>query len=334
MPPRLAVALIGVGRMGRIHARQLIRLPSIKVVCVADVNMTAARELAGEFDARACSVGEAINSDDVTALVISTPTASHEEIVLAGIEAGKPVFVEKPLAHDLAASDRIVAAVNATGVPVQVGFQRRYDPAHQEARRQIDAGELGRIEGFRAVNRDTKAPPTEFLKTSGGIFVDLGIHDLDAARFFIGDVAEVHAIGGAITDPGLQEHGLFDTAVATLRFENGAVGTIECALNSPWGYDIRTEIIGSKGRVTIDMDSRHLLKRYERLGIVQDRPIDFAESYAAAYSNELEAFAFNILEGNPVAPTVLDGRESLRLAVAAQRSLESGETVRVSDVHS
>lgn len=333
MPPRLAVAMIGVGRMGRIHARQLQRLPSINVVCVADVNQEAARELADEFDARTSSVSEAIAAADVDALIISTPTLSHEEIVLASLEAGKPVFVEKPLAHNLAASDRIVAAVSATGVPVQVGFQRRYDPAHQEARRQIDAGELGRLEGFRAVNRDTKAPPLEFLKTSGGIFVDLGIHDLDAARFFIGEVAEVHAIGGAITDPNLQQHGLFDTAVATLKFENGAVGTIECALNSPWGYDIRTEVIGSSGRVTIDMDSRHLLKRYERRGIVQDRPNDFAWSYAEAYSNELEAFAFNILQGNPVAPTVIDGRESLRLALAAQQSLESGETVRVADVH-
>ncbi len=333
MPEKLAVALVGVGRMGRIHARQLHRLPSMKVVCVADVNMTAARELAAEFDARASTVAEAISADDVTALVISTPTPSHEAIVLACIEAGKPVFVEKPLAHDLSASDRIVAAVNATGVPVQVGFQRRYDPAHQEARRQIDAGELGRIEGFRAVNRDTKAPPLDFLKTSGGIFVDLGIHDLDAARFFVGEVTDVHAVGGAITDPSLQEHGLFDTAVATLRFASGAVGTIECALNSPWGYDIRTEVIGSSGRVTIDMDSRHLLKRYERRGIVQDRPSDFAWSYAEAYSNELEAFAFNILEGNPVAPTVIDGRESLRLALAAQRSLETGESVRVRDVH-
>lgn len=320
--------------MGRIHARQLERLPSIRVVCVADLNLDAARELAAEFDARASSVAEAVNAADVEALVISTPTQSHEEIVMAGIEAGKPVFVEKPLAHDLAASDRIVAAVQATGVAVQVGFQRRYDPAHQEARRQIDAGQLGRIEGFRAVNRDTKAPPLEFLKASGGIFVDLGIHDLDAARFFIGEVREVHAIGGAITDPGLAEHGLFDTAVATLKFTSGAVGTIECALNSAWGYDIRTEVIGSEGRVTIDMDSRHLLKRYERRGVLQDRPLDFAESYAEAYSNELEAFAYNILEGNDVAPAVSDARESLRLALAAQRSLETGETVTVRDVHS
>lgn len=320
--------------MGRIHARQLERLPSIRVVCVADLNLDAARELAAEFDARASSVAEAVNAADVEALVISTPTQSHEEIVMAGIEAGKPVFVEKPLAHDLAASDRIVAAVQATGVAVQVGFQRRYDPAHQEARRQIDAGQLGRIEGFRAVNRDTKAPPLEFLKTSGGIFVDLGIHDLDAARFFIGEVREVHAIGGAITDPGLAEHDLFDTAVATLKFTSGAVGTIECALNSAWGYDIRTEVIGSEGRVTIDMDSRHLLKRYERRGVLQDRPLDFAESYAEAYSNELEAFAYNILEGNDVAPAVSDARESLRLALAAQRSLETGETVTVRDVHS
>lgn len=333
MPERLRVALVGVGRMGRIHARALRRIPNLQVVCVADLNVRAAQEVAAEFNARSASVAEALAAPDVQALIISTPTPTHEQLVLTAVEASKPVFVEKPLAHDLAASDRIVAAVRATGTPVQVGFQRRYDPAHQEARRQIDAGELGRIEGFRAVDRDTRPPALEFLKGSGGICVDLGIHDLDSARFLVGEVEEVHAIGGAISDPSLSEHGLFDTAVATLRFESGAVGTIECALNSPWGYDIRTEVIGSSGRVTIDMDSRHLLKRYERRGVIQDRPRDFSLSYFEAYTDELEAFAFNILHGNEVAPDVIDGRESLRLALAAQRSLESGRTVRVRDVH-
>lgn len=333
MSERLPVALAGAGRMGRIHAERLARLPNIRVVCVADVDPAVAREVASQFQARACSFAEAVAAEDVAALVISTPTPTHEQLVLAAVEAGKPVFVEKPLAHDLAASDRIVAAVRATGTQVQVGFQRRYDPPHQEARRQIDSGALGRIEGFRAVNRDTSPPPLDFLKSSGGIFVDLGIHDLDAARFFVGEVAEVHAIGGAISDPALAAHGLYDTAVATLRFGNGAVGTIEVALNSPWGYDIRTEVIGSEGRITIDMDHRHLLKRYERRSVHQDRPTDFAESYAEAYSNELEAFAFNVLSGRAVAPDVLDGRESLRLALAAQQSLETGSTVRVRDVH-
>lgn len=333
MPEQLKVALVGVGRMGRIHADVTERIPNLNVVCVSDLNLDAAREVATRFDARADNLQATLAADDVQAVVVSTPTLTHEEVILASIEAGKPVFVEKPLAHDLAASDRIVAAVRATGVKVQVGFQRRYDPALQEARRQIDAGELGKIEGFRAVDRDTSPPPVEFLKGSGGIFVDLGIHDLDTARFLVGEVTEVHAIGGAITDPSLAEHGLFDTAVATLRFENGAVGTIECALNSPWGYDIRSEVIGSKGRVTIDMDSRHLLKRYERRGIIQDRPRDFSISYFQAYTNELEAFAHNILAGAAVAPDVIDGRESLRLALAAQQSLETGQTVRVQDVH-
>lgn len=333
MQRRLPVALIGVGRMGRIHASVIERIPNLQVVCVADLNLEAAAEVAATFGARASTVDDVISAADVQALVISTPTVTHEQLVLAAVAAGKPVFVEKPLAHDLPASDRIVAAVRATGTPVQVGFQRRYDAAHQEARRQIDAGELGRLEGFRAVNRDTRPPALEFLKGSGGIFVDLGIHDLDSARFFIGEVEEVHAIGGAISDPALAEHGLFDTAVATLRFASGAVGTIECALNSVWGYDIRTEVIGSRGRVTIDMDSRHLLKRYESRGIIQDRPRDFSQSYLAAYSDELEAFAFNILGGHAVAPDVIDGRESMRLALAAQQSLETGQTVRVRDVH-
>lgn len=328
---RLRVALVGVGRMGRVHARELARIPAVEVVCVADVDAQAAGAVAETFGARTAAVGEAIADPGVQALIISTPTRSHKEIILAAVEAGKPVFVEKPLAHDLQASDRIVAAVTATGTSVQVGFQRRYDPAHQEARRQIDAGELGRIEGFRAVNRDAAAPALHFLRSSGGIFVDLGIHDLDAARFFVGEVEEVYATGGAVSDPMLAAHGLYDTAVATLRFANGAVGTLEVALNSAWGYDVRTEVLGSEGRVTIDLDSRHLLKRYGRTGVTHDRPRDFSATYREAYAAELEAFAWNVLNGTPVAPDVHDGRESLRLALAAQRSLESGKVVRLRD---
>lgn len=331
---RLKVALVGVGRMGRVHARELARIPSVQVVCVADLDLGAATELAAGFGARTATVSEALASSDVQALVISTPTRSHEELIMRAVEAGKPVFVEKPLAHDLAAADRIAAAVTATGTSVQVGFQRRYDPAHQQARRQIDAGELGRIEGFRAVNRDAAAPSLQFLTSSGGIFVDLGIHDLDAARFLVGEVAEVYATGGAVSDPMLAAHGLADTAVATLRFESGAVGTLEVALNSAWGYDVRTEVLGSDGRVTIDLDTRHLLKRYGRDGVTHERPSDFSATYREAYAAELEAFAYNVLAGLPVAPDVVDGRESLRLALAAQRSLENGGVVRVRDVFS
>ena len=333
MRERLKVALVGVGRMGRIHADVVERVPNLEVTHVSDLNLDAAASVAERFGARAAALEDVLANDAVQAIVVSTPTRTHAEVVMAAITAGKPVFVEKPLAHDLHSSDQIVAAVRATGVPVQVGFQRRYDPAVQEARRRIDAGELGTIEGYRAVDRDTAPPALEFLKGSGGIFVDLAIHDIDTARFLVGEIEEVHAIGGAISDPSLAEHGLFDTAVATIRFSSGAVGTIECALNSPWGYDIRSEVIGSQGRITVDMDSRHLLKRYERRGMIQDRPRDFSWSYFQAYTNELEAFAFNILNGNAVAPDVVDGRDSLRAALAAQQSLETGRTVRVRDVH-
>src|SRR5690554_1885443 len=318
--------------MGQLHAARLQRLPNVAVKLVADADPVAAADVARALKAEPVSLDAAVADDSVRAVIISSPTPTHAELSIRALEAGKAVFVEKPLAHDLEAADRTVAAVRATGGQLQVGFQRRYDPAYQEARRQIDTGQLGRIEGFRGVGRDTRAPPVSFLATSGGIFLDMGIHDLDAARFLVGEVEEVYATGGAISDPALAEHGLYDTAVATLKFASGAIGTLEVALNSVWGYDIRTEVVGSQGRVSIDMESRWHLKRYGPYGSVQERPPDFESRFSDACLHELEAFAHNVLAGRPVAPDAEDGRESLRLAMAAQQSLETGKVVRSSEV--
>ena len=327
---RLRLALIGAGRMGRSHAHVLATLPDITVTAVCDPALDAATALASTFGASATvSVPEVLEDDGVDAVIITAPTPVHAALVEEAAKAGKAIFVEKPVADSLEGANRVVDAVTRAGVPCQVGFQRRYDPAYQEAKRRIEAGEMGRLEGFRGVGRDPVPPPLAYLTTSGGLMVDMGIHDLDSARFFLGEVAEVYCVGGILAAPELQAHGLYDTAVATLKFISGAVGTVEVALRTVYGYDIRAEILGEKGRLHIEMDSRYHLRQYGTQGVQYDRPANFEQRFHEAYANEIRAFAEALLTGRPVTPGPEDARESLRLALAAQHSLQTGSIVKV-----
>lgn len=327
------MAMIGAGRMGQAHARVLLGLPECRVVRVVDSQAENAERVAAELGAQASiHLEDALQDPAIDAVIITTPTPTHAGLIEAAASARKAIFVEKPVAHSLEAGRQAVMAVERSGVPCQVGFQRRYDPAYARAKALIEAGELGRLEGFRAVGRDPTPPKLEFLKTSGGLFVDMGIHDLDLARFFLGEVAEVYAIGGALSNPELREYGLFDTAVGTLRFEGGAVGTVEVALRTAYGYDIRTEVLGERGRYHIERDRRPDLTIYNARGGSFDRPRNFEERFSEAYAAQMVAFAQNLHAGKPLSPTARDAWYSLRLALAAQEALETGRVVRVRDI--
>ncbi|RDI95420.1 inositol 2-dehydrogenase [Meiothermus sp. QL-1] len=323
--------MIGAGRMGLAHARILAGRFECRVVRVVDTVAQNALRVAAEVGAEASTALEDAFKPDIDAVIITTPTPTHAEMVEAAAQAGKAIFVEKPIALSLEAGRRAVEAVEKSGVPCQVGFQRRYDPAYVRAKELIEAGALGRLEGIRLVGRDPHPPGLEFLKTSGGLLVDMGIHDLDSARFLLGEVSEVYAIGGALAEPHLAQHGLFDTAVATLRFENGAVGTLEVALRTAYGYDIRCEVLGEKGRLHIEQDLRPNLWRYDLQGGHFERPRNFEERFAEAYAAQMVAFARNLHAGRPLYPSVRDAWYSLRLAKAAQHALETGQVVRVSE---
>jgi len=326
----LNMAMIGAGRMGLAHARVLAGLAECRVRKVIDTSAENARRVAEELGAQASThLEEALEDPAIDAVIITTPTPTHAEVVEAAARAGKAIFVEKPIAQSLEAGRRVVQAVEHSGVPCQVGFQRRYDPAYVRAKEMIEGGELGRLEGIRLVGRDPYPPKLDFLKSSGGLLVDMGIHDLDAARFFVGEVAEVYAIGGALVEPELKQYGLFDTAVATLRFESGAVGTLEVALRTAYGYDIRCEVLGEKGRIHIERDRRPDLTLYDERGGNFDRPRNFEQRFPEAYAAEMVAFARNLRAGKPVKPDARDGWYSLRLAKAAQQALETGQVVPV-----
>ena len=325
----LHIALIGAGRMGQAHARVLRTLSDVRITGVVDFVPENAAKVAATLGANVSNLDGVLANPKVDAVFITTPTPTHAEVICRAAEAGKAIFVEKPLAHTLEAAQNVVDVVARTGVPCQVGFQRRYDPAYAAVKTRLEAGELGRIENFRAISRDPFEPPLAFLKTSGGLLVDLGIHDFDSARFFCGEVAEVYATGTTVRNDALKELGFHNLAVATLKFINGAVGTLENALNTAYGYEIVADIVGEKGKFHLEKTRQLNLEFWGEHGVSHDYPRHFDERFPEAYANEVIAFATRVRAGLPVTPTAADALESSRLALAAQESLERGEVINV-----
>jgi predicted dehydrogenase len=341
MPDRiLGIALIGTGRMGWIFASALAELRGeCKLVRVVNRSENSAREMADHFG---CGFGTdlevALNDPAVDAVVIATTTPSHTEIAIACAKAVKPFFIEKPIADSLENGRLIVEAAEQAGVWSMVGFQRRFDPAYAQSKAMIDAGKLGKLEVFRSISRDPEmgSSSLEFHLGSGGLIVDLGVHDMDLARWLVGEVLEVQALGGALSDPSLAAHGLHDTAVALLRFENGAFGTVEMARRTVYGHEVRTEVLGELGKLNIERDQRGDLRSYDKTGGNFDRARGFEERFAEAYKLEMAAFVRGLRNpktegGSPLMPNVRDGWYSLRLAFAAQHALETGTTVKVNE---
>lgn len=330
----IGVAFIGVGRMGLTHLRNLAAIPDVRVVVVADAKRDAAEQ--GRAIARAeratDDVEGAITDPAVDAVVIVTPTPTHAHLIEVAANAGKAIWCEKPIALDLDETQRIVALVNERRVPVQIGFMRRFDPGYQAAKRKIEAGELGRIETFRALGRDTYPPPLKFLQGSGGIFLDMAVHDFDLARYLVGEVEEVHAWGATLIDERFQEAGDVDTAVTLLRFANGALGVVETARRSAWGYDIRTEVAGAQGKVVVEAIQKTPMTFSRRFGYEADHFENFPDRFEAAYRLELEAFFDALRTGRRPSPGPEDAMETQRLAIAATRSWRERRPVHVAEV--
>lgn len=330
----LGMAVLGAGRMGQTHIRNLAGISDARVVAVADPVAQAAE--AGRAMARAelafTDPLAAITAAGVDAVVIVTPTSTHAELIEAAVNAGKAVWCEKPIALELEETARIVELVQQAGIPVQLGFMRRFDPGYAAAKARIESGELGRIEQFRALSRDTYPPPVEFLHEAGGIFLDMAVHDLDLARFLVGEVEEVQAWAAVLAEPRFAEANDFDTALAMLRFENGAMGVIETARHSRWGYDIRTEVAGAKAKVVIESVQKTAAVFSHDFGFHGDHFESFPDRFEAAFRLELEAFIGAVRDGREPSPGPEDALETLRLAIACTRSRAEGRPVRLSEV--
>jgi myo-inositol 2-dehydrogenase / D-chiro-inositol 1-dehydrogenase len=330
----IGIAVLGAGRMGLTHLRAMAGVANARVVVVADPIAEAAergRKLAHASRASTDPL-DAIHDSNVDAVVIVTPTDSHAALIEAALRAGKAVWAEKPIAQDLAASGRIVDLWRASGLPVQVGFMRRFDPGYVRARELIATGELGRIEQFRAASRDTYPPPVEYLLSAGGSFLDMAVHDLDLARFLVGEVEEVHAWAAVLFDDRFAEADDFDTAVTMLRFRDGALGVVETARHSAWGYDIRTEIAGATGKVVVDGGQKTPAAYMRRFAVEGDLYESFPDRFEVAYRRQFEVFFADLAEGRTPSPGPDDAMETLRLAIAVTRSWRESRPVRVDEV--
>ena len=331
MTRRVRIGLAGLGRMGRLHAANLAaRCPSAQLACVFDADAAVARRVGEEFEVPwAKSDEDMLAGSAVDAIAISTPTSAHPGLSVRAGRAGKHVFCEKPISLDRPETVETIEAMRAAGVIFQVGFHRRFDPDWTAAVDRMRAGELGDVYLFRTSLRDMKPPKAEFLARSGGFFVDVTIHDLDAARWMVGEVVEVSAHGSALAEPGIAALGDIDTAVVVLRFENGALGVIDNSRAAGYGYECSTEVVGRKATVRIDHPHvRHYEWRTPGWAC-HDLPRDFEQRYSWAYAEELESFARCVRDGLPPKVTGYDALAAFDLAHAAARSWRSGHPVRV-----
>jgi myo-inositol 2-dehydrogenase/D-chiro-inositol 1-dehydrogenase len=331
MTRRVRIGLAGLGRMGRIHAANLsARCASAELACVSDADPDVARQVGEQLGVPWAESYEDILADEtVDAVAIATPTQAHAELCVRASQAGKHVFCEKPISLDRRATVETIATVRAAGVTFQVGFHRRFDPDWVAAVDRMRAGELGEVYLFRTSLRDMTPPKVEFLAGSGGFFVDVTIHDLDTARWMVGEIVEVSAHGTAVSDPGFAEIGDIDTAVVVLRFENGALGVIDNSRAAGYGYECSTEVMGRNATVRIDHPQyRHYEWRtpgWAAHGLARD----FEQRYPDAYAEELECFARSVRDGLPPRVTAYDALAAFDLARAADQSWRSGRIVRV-----
>ncbi|MGO1319914.1 MAG: inositol 2-dehydrogenase [Galactobacter sp.] len=330
------LGLIGTGRIGAVHAANVAASSQADLAWVADPFVEGAERIAEQTGARPTADPlELIGSGEVDGVIIAAPTPTHADLIEAAIAAGVPVLCEKPIDLDLARVDRLAPKVQDSGVPVVVGFNRRFDRDFLAARTRLNAGEVGPLEQLRITSRDPAAPPAAYVGVSGGIFRDMTIHDFDLARFIAGDIVEVTATGAQLFDEGAKEHGDFDTVMVTMRAATGALVSITNSRHSAVGYDQRIEVFGGGGMLEVFNAPTSLLRSSNATSVeAAGGPYQhfFLERYAQAYADELAAFVA-LTRGEAGAASILssyaDGREALALADAAQRSAETGTTVRV-----
>ncbi|MDR2232547.1 MAG: inositol 2-dehydrogenase [Tannerella sp.] len=334
---KLKFGVIGAGRIGKVHIATLAQsVPEAEVVAVADVNRTVAEELAAKYNIPFVSENHSdiINHKDVEAVAICSPTDTHAAYIVEAARAGKHIFCEKPVDLSLEVIRQSIDEVEKAGVKLMVGFNRRFDPNFKKVRDMVAEGRIGDPHILKITSRDPSPPPAQYVAVSGGMFLDMTIHDFDMARYIVGsEVTEVYVKSAVLVDPAIGAAGDVDTAIITLTFANGAIGVIDNSRKAVYGYDQRLEIFGSKGMVSADNNFPDNHRYFAADGIHGALPLNFfMDRYLEAYSNELKAFCDAVVNNRPVPVGGPDGLMSVAIGLAAKKSVSESRPVRIGEI--
>lgn len=329
----LTIGVIGVGRIGQLHVDNLRTIPGLKVKSVSDIKVDHLKEWAAEkqIEVLTTDYKEILNDKEIDAIFICSPTTTHATLIEESALAGKHIFCEKPVSFSVETTEKALGVVKKTGVKLQVGFNRRFDPNFRKVRELVQNGTVGEPHILRITSRDPEPPPAEYVKHSGGLFMDMAIHDFDMARYIMdSEVVEVFTKGAVLVDPAIGEAGDVDTAITTLKFANGALGVIENSRRAAYGYDQRLEIFGDKGAAHADNNRANNVEVSTACCVAKEKPLFFfLERYTQAYIDEVLEFAKAIENDSEVVCSGFDGFQAERIAKAAKQSLETGMPVQL-----
>ena len=335
MNQKVNIAVIGTGRMGSVHVANLVRhIPQANLAAICDIRLEVAQALAQDLGISRVEQNyhELLADPSIEAVLIATSTNTHACIIQDAAAAGKHIFCEKPLALELEDVDQALAAVENAHVKLQVGFNRRFDKSFQKVHEIVESGQIGNPCILRITNRDPELPAMEFLRVSGGMFLDMSIHDFDMARFQVGEVEEVYAIGNVLIEPGLNDFGDLDTTIITLKFANGAIGAIDNSRQAVYGYDQRLEVFCTEGTAQADNETETTIRKGNRDGFLAAKlPYFFMQRYAPCYIEEVRTFIECVRDDRPTPVTGRDGRMAVVIGHAAWKSFHEQRPVKITE---
>ena len=330
----LKVGLLGAGRIGQVHAAVVAAHEGSKLAAISDLYAPAAEELAAKYHAQVMSSDDIIADNVIDVVLIATSTDTHSDLIEAATQAGKVVMCEKPVDLSLERARSCLQAVSATGRPVMIGFNRRFDPSFTAIRDSLAAGQIGKAELLSITSFDPAPPPVEYIKVSGGMFRDMMIHDFDMTNFIMGETpVSISASGACLVDPEIGRAGDIDTAVVTLSYADGKLAVIKNSRRAAYGYDQRLELLGADGLLQAQNMLENTVVKSTGQGVISAKPTYFfIERYMSAYKAEWAAFVAAVQEGNDMPVSLQDGVQALAMAEAAQLSFDSSIPVRLADV--
>jgi myo-inositol 2-dehydrogenase/D-chiro-inositol 1-dehydrogenase len=336
MEKKIKIGIIGAGRIGKLHAENLIRLPEVEIKAISDIYTENVVDWAKALGIQSVTNDYQVilNDPEIEAVFICSSTDTHAQFIIEAAQKGKHIFCEKPISFDIEKTKAALEAVTEAGVKLQIGFNRRFDHNFKRVRDMVSTGQIGDPHILKITSRDPNPPSKEYVQVSGGMFMDMTIHDFDIARYLSGsDVEEVYVQAAVLVDPVIGELGDVDTAITTLKFKNGAIGVIDNSRKAVYGYDQRVEVFGSKGCVTANNDHPNTVQLSTGEGVYQDKPkYFFLERYQEAYVQETKAFIECIQNDQSPAVDGNDGLQAELIAYAAKKSWLEKRPVKLHEI--